>query len=137
MRWRHADTSRTVNITVELELTAVIPRRRVSITVDLELIAIMSRRRVSIIAGVMVNSLTSSLLTSRPRFVAGKKFIEVRNHQGATAKAQIIKVGKKRDLALLQLYTDLNLVPLQLGAEPPPVVEAASISISEQLLNAA
>ena len=41
MRWLHADTGRTVNMTVELELTAVI-----------------RRRRVSIIARVMDNSLT-------------------------------------------------------------------------------
>ena len=58
MRWLHADTGRTVNMTVELELNAVIRGRGVSMTVELELTAVISRRRVSIIARVMVNSLT-------------------------------------------------------------------------------
>jgi S1-C subfamily serine protease len=48
--------------------------------------------------------------------VAGKTIIEVRNHQGNTTRAQIIKVVKKGDLALLQLDKDLGLVPLKTGS---------------------
>lgn len=47
--------------------------------------------------------------------VAGKKFIEVKNHQGVTTQAHIIKVVKQGDLALLQLDKELGLIPLQTG----------------------
>ena len=48
--------------------------------------------------------------------VAGKKVIEVKNHRGATAQAKVIKVVKQGDMALLQIDTDLGLVPLRTGA---------------------
>lgn len=47
--------------------------------------------------------------------VAGKKFIEVKNRQGQKSTAQIVRVVKQGDLALLQLDKDLGLVPLETG----------------------
>ena len=47
--------------------------------------------------------------------VAGQKFIEVKNYQGLSTNAKVIRVLKIGDLALLSLDTDLGLVPLKVG----------------------